>query len=598
MKTRIIITALFITAMAGASVIPLQYHFTDKTVPPLPEHRTYPEALSQVLPEAVKQKAAVFKCKNFIRPVKSVDGSFDGLPNLVDDTNFALQAFSGWRLCVDEALKKKMIERADQRLKHWGAMGGVGQEMMTLLKAQKNVAMKTHYSAQVKCAAIKNAVGNDTRIVLSVNDERQQVALFEIPVTFIKPARLAALKADKKAGEAKIAELKKKTTISLYSLAGVSTAFFVWLVVIGGIGLGRKKNTKAFKDFIAGEIDKREELINDGHFVAALELADKYLDQFPHDTEIKAFRLRLLDYTNNDPEKAQLAFVEYKKLQSRMNNPVEQANGALLSQSEKQTISKLLPYHPELKSSYNQLVMADQRAEQAISDKAEVMYNDVLALLKAGDIAGAGESLTAVTDIKPDFKKAVELKYRLGKNTGKGIRLIRKEGGETPEAEFFFNAAVSFGREDVDNLPEILFDDRRVSRKHLTIDYENGGYQVTDLESAGGTFVNGDAVKTTALAQGDLLTISKVIDFSVITIRNGGGVAGMLLNGKDRNLFFVKERVDFDLSGGRVKMPGTDVSLIFCDGVAVLSTDKETIVPENGDEITTGNDVYTVEVVN
>ena len=597
MKKEIIILLVFIAAMAAASAIPLRYHFADKRVQPLPEHRTYQEALGKVLPEAVQQKATAFKCKDFIIPVKSVSGlTGTGLPHLVDDVNFALQAFSGWRLRVDEALKKKMVERADQRFKVWGAMG-VGAEMVKLSTTQKNVAMKTHYSAMVKCSGIKNAIGDDIRLILSVNDERQQATLFEIPVTFIHQKTLAALEAGIKKREKKIADLKQTATISLYIVGGILTLFLALLIVAGGGWYKRKRTEKSFKNFIAGEIEKREGLINDGHFIAALQLADKYLDTFPHDTEINAFRSRLLDYTNNNPEKAQLAFVEYKKLQSRMNDPMAQDARELLSQSERQRISKLLPYHPELKASYNKLMLADQRAEQETNDRAEVMYEEVLMLLKNGEISDAKDRLAAVIAIKPGFTKAIQLKYRLGKRSGRGLRLIKKEGGRNPLMEFFFNSSVSLGRMDVEIMPDIVFDDRRVSRQHLTIDYENGGYAVKDLGSAGGTFLNGDSVKKASLVQGDLLTISKVIDFSVITTTNGSGCAGMLLKGKSRNLFFVKDRITFDITGERVKMPGRGVRLLLCDGVGVLSTDKETIVPENGDEVTAGNDVYKVEVI-
>ncbi len=71
----------------------------------------------------------------------------------------------------------------------------------------------------------------------------------------------------------------------------------------------------------------------------------------------------------------------------------------------------------------------------------------------------------------------------------------------------------------------------------------------------------------------------------------------MLLKGKDRNLFIVKEKITCDVIGDRVKMPGNGLSVFISDGVVVFSTDNDTIIPENGDEIRVVNDVYKVEVI-
>ncbi len=59
-----------------------------------------------------------------------------------------------------------------------------------------------------------------------------------------------------------------------------------------------------------------------------------------------------------------------------------------------------------------------------------------------------------------------------------------------------------FGRgEDAD----IRIEDDAMSRKHFAIEFANGGHKVTDLDSANGTRLNENKVKTKALEAGDII---------------------------------------------------------------------------------------------
>jgi len=65
---------------------------------------------------------------------------------------------------------------------------------------------------------------------------------------------------------------------------------------------------------------------------------------------------------------------------------------------------------------------------------------------------------------------------------------------------------VSCGR---DGGNEILLDGATVSRKHAEFHRQETGYTVSDLDSLNGTYVNGERVKTAALAPGDEIRIGR-----------------------------------------------------------------------------------------
>jgi len=49
-----------------------------------------------------------------------------------------------------------------------------------------------------------------------------------------------------------------------------------------------------------------------------------------------------------------------------------------------------------------------------------------------------------------------------------------------------------------------------VSRQHFKIEFEAGGYKLTDLESSNGTVINGKRVTTGVIKHGDVISIGDV----------------------------------------------------------------------------------------
>jgi len=88
-----------------------------------------------------------------------------------------------------------------------------------------------------------------------------------------------------------------------------------------------------------------------------------------------------------------------------------------------------------------------------------------------------------------------------------GVATLQIRQGPGAGAVFVLDAdVVSCGR---DGGNEIALDGATVSRKHADFYRQGAGYTVSDLDSLNGTYVNGERVKTAALATGDELRIGR-----------------------------------------------------------------------------------------
>ena len=66
---------------------------------------------------------------------------------------------------------------------------------------------------------------------------------------------------------------------------------------------------------------------------------------------------------------------------------------------------------------------------------------------------------------------------------------------------------INLGR-SLDN--QVVLDDARVSRKHAQLRAANGNYLLFDLDSSGGTFVNGERVTQATLQPGDVISVAGI----------------------------------------------------------------------------------------
>lgn len=54
---------------------------------------------------------------------------------------------------------------------------------------------------------------------------------------------------------------------------------------------------------------------------------------------------------------------------------------------------------------------------------------------------------------------------------------------------------------------DLMLEYPQVSRMHAELRFTQGYFEIVDLESTGGTFVNGDRIKTQTLHKGDVITL-------------------------------------------------------------------------------------------
>ena len=57
---------------------------------------------------------------------------------------------------------------------------------------------------------------------------------------------------------------------------------------------------------------------------------------------------------------------------------------------------------------------------------------------------------------------------------------------------------------------DLIIDDPRVSRNHAELRFHEGHYEIVDLNSTGGTFVNGVKIERQILDKGDVITLSGI----------------------------------------------------------------------------------------
>lgn len=54
---------------------------------------------------------------------------------------------------------------------------------------------------------------------------------------------------------------------------------------------------------------------------------------------------------------------------------------------------------------------------------------------------------------------------------------------------------------------DLMLEYPQISRVHAELRYTQGSFEIVDLESTGGTFVNGDKIKKQTLNKGDVITL-------------------------------------------------------------------------------------------
>ncbi len=475
------------------------------------------------------------------------------------------------------------------------------------------------------------------KLALTVNDELSAARLFEISLTFMHPKTLAELKASAAQRTEQLTEMRRYAEISVHILYGLAALFFLFVLFILVQAVIQKGKDRHTRKLLLAEIGKREELVENGHFVTAHELAEKYLKYFPDDTGIRAFHHRLLDFTNNDPKTAQSAFVEARKLKARLTEHANEPHKLLLSGNEKDNLKALLPYHPELNTAYNKLLQIEERTQvrqnldvqltelqsalrggylskaghvleqieaqhpdtpdleawrkelDIKKQEAQSAFNQLSQVFQSGHIANGSNELNLFLDKYKDDAQALDLKQGLQQSQGLTKLRLRWTSRSAP-LDLFLQNEVIIGRLDEGAAPHIAFDDRRISRNHAVIKINGDRAEITDNGSTGGTYLDGQKITSAVLSDRSILNLAKIKEFKVLeTLDTQGKTTGLILSGKNENYGVVFSTLSFTFKNSAMDNSKDEYTvysdrnlalLAWANGFAALNPDK-TIVAGN-----------------
>jgi len=636
MKWKLLI--IFVISMVTALFFPVKYYFTDKTITAETSFISYEEAIIDSLPKIIKIKAEEYGCKNFILPVKDIKDVPASIHTITEDINLALSSYRRWTVQVTEEQKNEMIKRQEEKIRKWGALLS-GEDIQQILTTQQQVNMSIDYSAEVVLSRIQPVNGNDLQLTLTINHEMTMSKLFDIRVTFADPATIEENKRKSDEMINSLNTLKSRCRQGVFAVLIIVVIFFLVLVTITIYTYIQKKKREQLLTELANQIEKRSNLIDNGHYVAALDLAEKYLQYFPNDVEICAFKERLLDFTSNDPKKAQIAYVEAKKIQARLQKPM---NGNFLTSEEKNSINALIPYNQELADSYTQLIgyEAETRQKQEFNEKQkqlrdminEKKINQADRFLKeiekqyslfpevnnlrielndfkevsvrklqmipqevlSNGIETAKILLKELIDNYKDYQEAHDLLAILeNKKLKNGFRLVSSE--DSKEIIILNKREYILGREEHDINIDIILNDKHISRPHLKIVIENDKIIIEDLNSAGGTYINGEKINKYILRNNEMLTLAKVIDLDYSIYKGEkNNIGGMLINLPERSYLLITDKVLFSIKKSLMLSDGK-YSMCFKDGIPIFIAENDLQIISVNNKLTICTSHYSVK---
>ena len=500
------ITVLLIILIVVSSIIN-QYKNADKSIPNIPSHTTYNEAIKEKLPTLITEEAYNNNCSGYIIPLQNIEKS---APNgLLEDINLAISNYPEWTLLVTSEEKKDMMSRWESTIETWGPMLS-GREIEEYLETQSAVARKTNYSIEVEYSEVHYSEVATRRILVRVNDELRHTRLFEVSVSYTDRATISEWNNEITQKKERINNLKNRAEANRITIFSTAAAVGIYYLILLLITLKNKIISNKIRKSFLQQIDKREDLVNEGHYRTVLELADNYLHYFPNDTEIMAFRDRLLIFTGGDPKKAEEAYLEALKVKSYLEN--EQTDNFIKVQpDELERSADLIPYNPHLKDVHNKLEKIEQNRIKKEEDEIRNNIEFVYSLIRDCNIAKAREILEEIKEKDSNNPNIIQLEKMLTRRDGNFSLISSNQSVYLVEKN-----TVIFGREDEEDSPDIPFETSRVSREHLKLYHLGNRLEVEDLNSANGTFVNGRKLEGKKVLQnGDTLNLAKVIDLYV-----------------------------------------------------------------------------------
>ncbi len=555
----------------------MRWDSMDKTLPEIPDYTSYNKAVGTDLPEQLSQKAEAAECSGYVLPIENISGPAPS--GLIEDLNLSLAAYPNWYLRVGEDEQEKMKARWESKVADWGSLM-TGRDIEEFLTTIKIVDFKTEYSIVVNYFDELEDPVNTRKIILKVQVEANH-SLFSIPVVYTDLKTISSWKNARDAKKNSLMEMENKVKTIKVVLKGSSIIVgFIYLILIIIVSLKIRKSAKRRKAYLL-QIEKREELINDGHYTAALELSENYLSYFPDDVEIKAFKQRILVFCGGDTYKAEEAFVHAAKLKVILETIGEEA-GRTMTVEEKSQITALLPYNENLKESYGRFLAIEDKRNAENTKKRKELLEALSKNVDSINIAAAREALNILEQMDPELAELKDWKKLLSPDAD-NIILRRNDGKQVIYC--VTKADLLIGRYDDDNTPDIALNSNRVSRRHLQLSFLDDKLIAEDLGSANGTFVNGEKITSVSLSVGDTLNIGKVMDFTV-----SGGTKNnhpMALHNAELSVCFVTGALTFS-AGPR------NVEIDRIGDLFWINNGKQEII-KVGQTVSIGSYKYTVE---
>ena len=602
MKTRISVLIIFALGFAASLFYPAIEMFLENNSDK-PVYTSYDEFMNRILPEAISKNAKRHKCGGYLVTVKNAEGDISKTRNIIPDVNFALiRNYKGWQLDVDQKTAEQMKKRDEKKFSKWASMD-VSSQMIKEIRGRKKKDFDTNWSARLMVSVLQDKKINNIEVFLYIDDESRHSNLFQMSGKFTSPDREIALLKDYKDRVDRLKKIKKRAKAGNLAAVILSFVFAAFILFEFTRVIITRKQKKAYREYLLAEINKFKELFSNGHYVTACELLENYLAEFPHDTGIRASHKRLLDYTGNDPAKAQAAFVEHKKLMARMKNGNRASGAMLLTEAEKQAITPLLSYHPELKSSYNEALALDDTMVKQKEQEARENLKKVYASLLRRDMNMAQNALASVLQTSGQTDAASSLEKKLKNPAGTSFKFTADN--HYPDFEIHAKQALNIGRFDENSWPDVLYEDRRISRKHMTISLYDQRVTALDHGSSAGSFLNGDPVTgySATLNTGDIITLGKKFDLEVTIIPdpNTGTPGGVLLKGKDKNIILIFSELSFILAEAglltEIRDAGGAVRVLLVQDILVMSARDNTFIPGNHESVAINGQWYKTEVI-
>lgn len=605
--------------------------------------RSYDEVITHQLRERIYQAAQKSNCKGYIAPVETISG--DAPPrSLRNDLNIALLSYKGWNVLVDNATGEEIFRRHDELLKKYPTAYSPNE--MERIAGTAKIKQKPDYRVKAEWILRRNQF-LDARLTISVIQNSTALTVFSENVYLTDPATERAIleKTNKeKANWRRIEQLAIIGRYGTYSSLGVIILlsllqFYSWQQ--------RRWQTKQYKQYLLDNINKRIKYLQEGNFVAALELAERYLEYFPHDIDVASFKQVLLDFTDNNPRQMQLELIETKKLMARIegvatdrrlsselgsssletrkNAPetprtyqhmLEKQSAAIANmQSTREALAviekistllsegKLTAAKKALSvirvsgtDSYGKIELLRKNLE-TLEDEAHKKFSKIEEIFRRGDVRLARNKLDEMAGDFPDYQPVEQLRKTLTEVASRKLtafHLVPIHGDRA--LKVICKNRITLGREEPGLTVDIPLADRRISREHARITFHENQIFLEDLGSTNGTFLDGNPVRREPLHSGAVITLSKILDLKVILPKTEINESGLLLSGDGEDYLLVRGELSFELRGESINLEGT-YRLRWSGEILLLTSPQTCTIFEPDREIQIGDLTYKIETI-